>query len=776
MLNNNRCRGFFLALLIAVYSPLTAQSTSAFGPLEPQLTPSVNETWTLARPGDLLLLHNDSKEKAIRYIHAPNDSRAQETELTATVSVQNPGINAGAGIVFDLDDSSRPSYWAFISDGKTVSIYQRNNYGLFLTHKSSLAAIKERKDIQLRVVRRGNLADFYVDRKRLTRVRSETFTGGESGVIVIGKLSAIFKKYNVLSKGQQTPESETSLALLEQPFEGVAEALNASINNWAQSRIAVMPVDIDTAESLPESLNLQSTISSLSDLSMNVLSYDKMTQVATEVMPDQNIPLVFNRTFLQTLAKDHDATHALFVKFQPSENRWLRVTSVMDLMSMKIVHSSGELIPTLAPEVDTTPIDRETDTDIKPDPQPQNDELDPEDTEIVVADDTTGGSDDEFSEEGLIYLGSFLSVFFHEMGHAVIHEFALPAVGPEEDNADEYSAYTFAENLLQDPSEDMKILSKAAAYTWYAQANKSNGSTVPWFSKHSPNLSRFYKTLCFLYGASPETFKGAMDQFEISEDRRTSCVYDYPRKKQSWNQLLRPYRRALGDGSPPGDQSRTAKGGSISVVYGKENKPYSKVMGPVLREMEIFESLAKELNRQYVWTRDMNITVTDCDTINAFYSPAEGKIIMCYELIESFGNDTIELLTGKSPNESPKTDNGDTKLYHDYLVGDWVGELDINSTTKIPVRYHFDTDGNYALSNYYKKQDIRLYEFGTWHVQSVGVDKVTIHHHPTRYVPAQYCGSKGCEDFSLEVRNATFSIIDKQSINVEGSGTLRRRP
>jgi len=269
--------------------------------------------------------------------------------------VKNPGGNAGAGLVFDLDDSSRPSYWAFISDGTTVSIYQRNNYGLFLTHKSPLEVIKNRKDIQLRVVRRGNLADFYVDKKRLTRVRSETLTGGESGVIVIGKLSAIFKNYSALSKGQRTPDSTTSLALLEQPFEGIGEALNASIDDWAQSRIAVMPIDVDTAEPLPKSLSHQSTINSLAEMSMEILSHDKMTQVAIEVMPDQTIPLVFNRIFLQALAKDHGATHALFVKFQPSENRWLRVASVMDLTSMNIVHSSGELIPTLAPEPDTPP-------------------------------------------------------------------------------------------------------------------------------------------------------------------------------------------------------------------------------------------------------------------------------------------------------------------------------------------------------------------------------------------------------------------------------------
>jgi len=776
---------------------LFAQTESKFGPLESKLSPHTEGDWTIARPADSLLIHNDSNPKAIKYFLSPTSRSADELVFQTRVRASNSGENAGAGILFDhtVSSNNKSSYWAFITDGETVSIYQRNRFGLFLTHQSALSQSEKALDTSLRVVRRGNKADFYVNDHRLTRLQSDKLSGGSAGLIAIGSLSAFVYEYQQHSANtllSTWADDLPGLANIDSPFEGLRDELRSSIEDWSNTRFVVMPVEIDGKNSTPEFLQHETIIRTLSTVLPDVVTFNEMRNVALASMPDRSIPSVFNLDFIKKLSSESKATHLLFSKFQPDSNTWLRITRVMDAKSLNVVHSVGTTLQFLdsgrseSKDTEISASETETEPATKPTVPTKDTEISKTETHEVETSPSASesGEEDEYSEEGLIHLGSVLGVFFHEMGHAVINEFAVPAVGPQEDIADEYAAFTFSESMEEDPSPAMALMSSAAAYTYLAQARKNRlgGFAVPWFDEHSPNLNRFSKMMCILYGATPNVFEEVMNSVEIPERNRKKCIGEYKTKRNSWHQLLRPYRRAISD-SQPGDHSPDALGAKIKVVYGEEKKEYSKIIGPILRELRLFEDIAEDLNKQYVWERELTLFIGECDTINAFYSRDEATVVMCYELIEAFGNDTIEFMQGSSASSVTKTTSASkeprskeetTELLHRYLVGNWRGELTLEEL-RVDSLYRLEADGNYTVQRLYSDIDFYLEEKGTWHIQSFDDDTVTIHHHPTKWIPEEYCVDGGCEIFDLDVRDSSFELIDEDHVKVDGKGVLERR-
>ena len=89
---------------------------------------------------------------------------------------------------------------------------------------------------------------------------------------------------------------------------------------------------------------------------------------------------------------------------------------------------------------------------------------------------------------------------------------------------------------------------------------------------------------------------------------------------------------------------------SSGVWAGKFVPVYSEVSNPVFREWQqelkagrVLESLAEYLNGTLILPVDVTITVAECKTSNAFYSPKDQAIIICYELIGEFYEGGLEL-------------------------------------------------------------------------------------------------------------------------------------
>jgi len=72
------------------------------------------------------------------------------------------------------------------------------------------------------------------------------------------------------------------------------------------------------------------------------------------------------------------------------------------------------------------------------------------------------------------------------------------------------------------------------------------------------------------------------------------------------------------------------------VVYGASRKPMYTAVKRAFQKERMFETFASQLNRMIKMPRVIDIQMTECKTVNAFYDPRRSRIIMCYELVAYF--------------------------------------------------------------------------------------------------------------------------------------------
>jgi Putative metallopeptidase len=148
------------------------------------------------------------------------------------------------------------------------------------------------------------------------------------------------------------------------------------------------------------------------------------------------------------------------------------------------------------------------------------------------------GFDNEQAWQAAIYATIF--VFYHEAGHMLIRELNLPAVGKEEDVADQFSAYLLLNN---DPTEGRKMSKSivgAAADLFKLTARKPSKELM--LDEHSLNQQRFYNLVCILYGAAPDTYGELVKKLDYPDRRLYGCRLEYQQIASSWKRLLEPHQ------------------------------------------------------------------------------------------------------------------------------------------------------------------------------------------------------------------------------------------
>ena len=144
-------------------------------------------------------------------------------------------------------------------------------------------------------------------------------------------------------------------------------------------------------------------------------------------------------------------------------------------------------------------------------------------------------------------------VFTHELGHALIDVLSLPAVGNEEDAADQFSALYFIN------TENTELINDTVlnAAIW-----QSTQPEIPAWAEHSPNQVRFYSLICLIYGSNPTKYSRLISPKILPEQRARRCPKEYVKVSSSWAKLLVPHfvetSRPWGSTSgPPGPPAKT---------------------------------------------------------------------------------------------------------------------------------------------------------------------------------------------------------------------------
>ncbi|WP_179379406.1 DUF4344 domain-containing metallopeptidase [Jannaschia marina] len=210
--------------------------------------------------------------------------------------------------------------------------------------------------------------------------------------------------------------------------------------------------------------------------------------------------------------------------------------------------------------------------------------------------------------------GNVLSIFYHELGHALIHIEEVPIFAQEEDAADVFAVIlaeaAWAQETALDLAYDFALLFEDDAIV-----RAENGEGPSWWSTHGPDEQRFYNTVCLFYGADPDKRIDYAVDMGLPEERADFCPEEFDQARAAWGGVLDV---AMERG--PGDTLRL------------QPDPPGRI-GAVLTEE------VTALNEMLQLAAPLDIRVENCGEANAFYDPGERTVIFCTEyetsLIES---------------------------------------------------------------------------------------------------------------------------------------------
>lgn len=206
---------------------------------------------------------------------------------------------------------------------------------------------------------------------------------------------------------------------------------------------------------------------------------------------------------------------------------------------------------------------------------------------------------------------NMIAVFYHELGHALIDVMRLPIFGQEEDAADVLSILMIDEIFEEDSAAE---IARDAAMGFLADTD----SDIAWWDVHGADLQRFYTLVCLFYGASPDTRADIAAEFDLPDARADGCPEEYALAIDSWGPVLDEIHDAT-------------EGHRLRLLdrTGPEDRWATLTRDVVRAEVDA-------LNDAVLLDAPVDVLVTACGEMNAFYDPSERTIIMCTELAEHF--------------------------------------------------------------------------------------------------------------------------------------------
>lgn len=199
---------------------------------------------------------------------------------------------------------------------------------------------------------------------------------------------------------------------------------------------------------------------------------------------------------------------------------------------------------------------------------------------------------------------NLISVFYHEMGHALIDILRLPVFGQEEDAADTASILFI--NYTFNPEEALSIAYDAALGFAAAAEDEGNIDQTAW-DVHGASLQRFYNLVCIFYGADADGRDSFAEDMGLPEERALTCQEEFELADDSWGPVFDElFDAGAGD-------SLTYQGASDTFTH------------------DIIAAEVDAINALMSQPETLEITVEPCGEANAFYDPAEVKITICSE-------------------------------------------------------------------------------------------------------------------------------------------------
>ncbi|MHA7773232.1 DUF4344 domain-containing metallopeptidase [Roseibium sp. M-1] len=215
--------------------------------------------------------------------------------------------------------------------------------------------------------------------------------------------------------------------------------------------------------------------------------------------------------------------------------------------------------------------------------------------------------------------GNTLFTLYHEGGHMLISELGIPVLAQEEDAVDNLATIS----MLAADDKDMDAFLTQAMIGWFLIAEEDYEDLI-FYDEHDLDQQRGYKMLCLMVGSDEAAFLTLARDYGLPDERIETCVFDYEQAADSWEVATDPYVR---DGDTPG--------GKIRVAYDPAPQDLES-MAIFLKESELMEMVAEELDTVFDLPENVTFRATACEVENAFWDPEAREVIMCYELLAGF--------------------------------------------------------------------------------------------------------------------------------------------
>jgi len=200
---------------------------------------------------------------------------------------------------------------------------------------------------------------------------------------------------------------------------------------------------------------------------------------------------------------------------------------------------------------------------------------------------------------------NILGIFYHELGHAVIHLEGVPIFGQEEDAADVFSIFMI--DALFEPEVAIDLAYDASfGFLGEVELRDYDVEDIAWWDVHGPDEQRFYNTVCIFYGADPDARQGFADDLGLPQDRAEYCPEEYDQANASWGAIL---------------DKLAARGGGTSISFDGDDSLTGQIIGEEI----------KLLNEEFQLSQPLTVVIESCGEANAFYDPQDQAIIMCSE-------------------------------------------------------------------------------------------------------------------------------------------------
>ncbi len=203
---------------------------------------------------------------------------------------------------------------------------------------------------------------------------------------------------------------------------------------------------------------------------------------------------------------------------------------------------------------------------------------------------------------------NILGIFYHELGHAIIHTEDVPIFGQEEDAADVFSIF-LVDALFEDGDAQSLALDMASGFAGEAMMRDAEEEEIAWWDTHGPDEQRFYNMACILYGADTEAREGFADEVGLPDERAESCAEEYDQAAASWGSVM--------------EEMSDIKGRPKLTFAGNRELAVSKIL----------EEEVRSLNREIRLSHPVGVSVEACDEPNAYYDPEAYKIVFCTEFV-----------------------------------------------------------------------------------------------------------------------------------------------